>query len=173
MIYPSDPYAQTLRAIGQSLELLHIESFDLESRGNDYLVRGRTAAPPRVVQESVLWVFWRLKDRDPSPQAVPEAFGLLYTPEQIDQLENKGRAKRHDPHGMPDTTSVSQILRATGAYLDAKGARPLGISRREQEVTVRYETAEGQGAFEEHALSFFHDFGIRMYGDRRNNLLSP
>ncbi|MGH7775360.1 MAG: hypothetical protein ACREQA_24305 [Candidatus Binatia bacterium] len=172
MIYPSDPYAQTLRAIGQSLELLHIESFDLESRGNDYLVRGKASAPPRDIQEKVLWVFWRLKDRNPeqtwpSPQAVPEGFGLLYTPEQIDRLENKGRARRHDPHGMPDASSVSQILRATGAYLDAKGARPLGISRREQEVTVRYETTEGRGAMEEHALSFFHDFGSRMCGDRQ------
>ena len=39
-------YAKPLRAIGQVLEALHVQEFEMESDGNDYIVRGRAKADP-------------------------------------------------------------------------------------------------------------------------------
>ncbi len=42
------PYAESLRAIGQSLEMVHIESFRLEKEGDSYVVRSESLTPARL-----------------------------------------------------------------------------------------------------------------------------
>ena len=41
-------YAESLRAIGQSLEMVHVESFRLEKEGDSYLVRSESLTPNRL-----------------------------------------------------------------------------------------------------------------------------
>jgi hypothetical protein len=42
------PYAESLRATGQSLEMVHVESFKLEKEGDSYLVRSESLTPNRL-----------------------------------------------------------------------------------------------------------------------------
>jgi hypothetical protein len=42
------PYAESLRAIGQSLEMVHVESFRLEKEGDSYVVRSESLTPNRL-----------------------------------------------------------------------------------------------------------------------------
>lgn len=154
-------YAQTLRAIGQTLEVLDLEAFELKSDGRDYLVRGETAAlllEKQDLQESGLRAVWRRLLR--GQQAKPRSIELRYTPEDIDRLQREGQTRRRDPHEIPDPYSVSEILRAVGAYLDLKGAHLLEVSRRNGRVTIQYETAEGRRTVEKHKLSSLYNFWV-------------
>ena len=146
------PYAKSLRSIGQALERLHLESFELESDGNDCLVRGvfdpaPQGEPPQGSEKGPLPGIWRKLRRQDHAQTVfspvpwsSAVLELRYTPEEIERLEREGQSRRRDRHGTPDAASLSQLLRAVGAYLDSKGVRLVGISRKEQLVTIRYQT---------------------------------
>ena len=135
MIHTSD-YARSLRAIGQALEVLHVEAFQMESRGDDYLVLGGVTLQ------------------------------LRYTSEEIDRLEREGQARRRDPNGMPDGRSMSQLMRAVGAYLNHKGARLLRIFWLDQSVSLAYETAQGRQELDVRSLSSMYKFWVRMCGNR-------
>ena len=168
-------YAQPLRAIGQTLEVLHVEAFEIESQGDNYLVRGRIEGPalekamPQEVKESSLRVVWgKLRGRSPEPsgpsQLPPSSMGfhLRYSSEDIDRMEQEGQARRRDPHGALDPYSVSQLLRAVGAYVDHKAARLLGLSWRDQSVSLVYEAAQGRRELEVLRLFSVYDFWVRM-----------
>jgi hypothetical protein len=145
------PYAKSLRSIGQALEMLRFEAFDIESDGDDCLVRGvfqpSEDRAPEDLHSGPLPGIWRKLRRQDYAQAgfspVPWSaivLELRYTPEEIDRLDHEGQARRRDPHGTPDADSLSQTLRAVGAYLDTKGVRLVGISRKNPFVIIRYQT---------------------------------
>ena len=170
------PYAKTLRSIGQALEMLHLESFELESDGNDCLVRGifQPASPgesqPQNVQAGPLPGIWRKLRREDHKQTgfslVPWSslvLELRYTPAEIERLEREGQARRRDPHGTPDANSLSQLLRAIGAYLDSKGVRLVGISRRDRFVTLQYQMGRRNRQEEFLTPSSLHDLWASMY----------
>jgi hypothetical protein len=129
------------------LELLNLKEFELLTEGEDYLVRGNIGTPPS----------WRPLE-------------LRYTPEDIDQLERAGQAKRRDPHAMPRPYSVSQILRVIGDYLDYRGGRLLELSRQRTWVTIHYETEQGQRKEEPRLDSFIYDLFVHMYLQRGRRL---
>ena len=131
-------YAKPLRAIGQDLEKLHVQEFEVESDGNDYIVRGRAKADP------------------------PEE-SFRYTPEDLNRLEREGQAKRHDPNQMPNARSASQVLRATGAYVNDTSSRLLGVIWQNQSVRIMYETALGSQEVDEIEVSSMYDFCMHMY----------
>lgn len=174
-MYRVGNYAQPFRAIGQALEVLQIEAFDIESDGDAYLVRGSAAAPPDAesVGESAVQHIWGLipgraarSSKVGTAAVSPAQIELRYTPEDLDRLESEGQARRRHTHEMPDTSSVSQVLRALGDYLNYKRARWLKIMRKEQVIVIEYETPAGQKIEEILSGSDLYDFWVRMYMKR-------
>ena len=148
-------YAQPLRAVGQALELMKMESFELEPDGDDFIVRGkvtaRGAGPNPQTAESPSLRFSR-ETRKSSPLSVVEAVAapaignqldLCYTLKDVDRLEQKGQGRRGEPPGITDAPSLSHDLRTIGAYLEEKPARLVKIAKHEESVTVVYETLSG------------------------------
>ncbi|MCZ6625036.1 MAG: hypothetical protein O7B35_12525 [Deltaproteobacteria bacterium] len=169
-------YAQPLRTMGQDLEVLRVEAFEIESVGNDYIIRGRTEVPPleespsHAFKKSGLRAVWgrfrgRYSEQKEPTAHQPSSVGLElhYTPEDIERLEREGQARRRDPNRMPNAHSTSQLLRAVGAYVDHKGARLLAVSWRDQSVSIVYETAQGRRELDVFRLDSMYDFWVRMY----------
>lgn len=168
-------YALPLRAIGQALELMHIEAFELEKEGNDYVVRGRTKVLPceRLLPQDLSHNLVHLARGNVPSQPSEEkesstvrpssvALELRYTPEEIDRLDREGQASRRDSNKMPDGHSMSELLRAAGDYVDQRGARLLGISWRYQSISIVYETAQGRRELDMLSLSSMYDFWLLM-----------
>jgi hypothetical protein len=151
-------YSQSLRALGQCLERRGLTAFDVENKDDAYLVRDRSAEEPETKDTA-------------DPNAAPgEAelirsdapFRLRYTQDEIAGLDLEGRARRRDPSGMPDAYSLSQLLRAVGAYVQHKHGRLLALCWREQWAAIIYEAETGREV-EILKPSSIYDFWVRMY----------
>ncbi|MDP2605741.1 MAG: hypothetical protein Q8S00_24630 [Deltaproteobacteria bacterium] len=145
-------YAQPLRAIGQALEILKMESFELEPDGDDFVVRGKvTARGGDADVESAESRNLRfngegeqnLEAPDAEPVATPaivNRLDLCYTLKDVDRLEQKGQARRGEAPAAAQTPGLSHLLRTIGAYLEEKPARLVKIVKDRESVTVIYET---------------------------------
>jgi hypothetical protein len=172
-------YAQRLRAIGQALETLNLTSFEIEPVGEDFYVKGILTAHPELSENRLslekLNAVWgkRPKTERANPDLdetkvapVLTPIELQYTRKDVDRLEQEGQTKRSDPHRVPDTSSLSQILRCVGAYLNQKAARLVKIARNAEAVSVEYETSLGSIHKETLEVSQMYDLWVRMYMQR-------
>jgi hypothetical protein len=144
----TDSYSQTLRTIGQALDLLHLRTFKLICDGDDYVVRPQTettALEEKDPQESGF-----PSTRSGLPGAYQEvavkpiASEIRFTSADIERLEREGQAERGFPGKVQRGNSLSQILRAVGGYIDSKAATLLEISKEDGSVVIQYRTARGQ-----------------------------
>ena len=158
--------SQVLRAIGQDLEARHVKAFDIERQNDLYCVwiRKQTpppeSVPPAKPRRSVLRAV-RSGFRDSAPGA--PASQLRYLPKDIDRLEREGRAMRHNPNGMPDAHSLSQLLRALGGYVNRQDVHLLAISWRDAFVSLVYRTAEGRRELDNFRPDSIYDLWVQMY----------
>jgi hypothetical protein len=148
-------YAQPLRAIGQALEALKMESFELEPDGDDFVVRGnvtaRGAGPDPQTSESRNLRFNRETEGTShvseveavTTPAIVNQLDLCYTLKDVGRLEQTGQGRRGEPPGITEAPSLSHTLRTIGAYLEEKPARLVKIAKRAESVTVVYETLSG------------------------------
>ena len=118
--------------------------FELKAEGEDYLVRSETSAG-------------RLE--------------LRYAPKDIGRLERQGRARRSDPSRTPDFSSLSQVLRAIGHYIDDKDGYLLGVSKKAPSLgtrvlSVQYKATRGSPTQEEFSASGIEALCVRMYKRR-------
>lgn len=169
-------YAQPLRAIGQALETLNIQSFELEPVGDDFFVRGNIAVTSADLRRTI-WGKTRSEngekgaDGNATELKVDSPVELLYELKDIERLEEQGRSKRINPHGTANPTSLSQVLRCIGAYLNQKRARLLKLSREAESVVVEYETSLGTNMKEMLSASELYDLWVRMYLQRAERTL--
>jgi len=148
-------YAQPLRAIGQALEILKMESFELEPDGDDFVVRGKVTARGRAAdvestESRSLRFSWEgernLEATDAEPGATPaivNQLDLCYTLKDVDRLEQKGQTRRGEAPAVAETRGLSHLLRTVGAYIEEKPARLVKIVKQTESVTVVYETLSG------------------------------
>ncbi len=141
-------YAKPLRAIGQDLEKLHVQKFEVESDGNDYIVRTMVEAD-QMNHDAATPSYKTLEHR--------------YTPEDLNRLEREGQAKRHNLNQMPNARSISQVLRTTGAYVNDSSSRLLRVTWQNQSVRIMYETTLGDQQVDEIEVSSLYNFWMRMY----------
>lgn len=165
----SPSYAQLLRPVGQMLEGLEVESFVLQVEGDDFIVQGRQRArkSPQA-QEKTLRVVWQiLRGREASPKepaaASAGALELRYTRDDVARMEREGQSRRREPGQTPEAHGTSQILRAVGAFVDHKGGRFLAVSKRDQNVTIEYQSPLNRKVVDELTVSSLYDFWVRMY----------
>jgi len=173
-------YARELRAVGQALEARHVFSLDLELRGGLYVVRGKVTAADYAqssfsgfIQDFVSGVGSVLTGaRRPSTYEID----LSYRPEDIEELDSKGRAHRRNGDRNPDPYALAQKLRGVGSFLDYRPEITLtGISVEDRWVTVRYRTAEGHIEEAKQDVAYFYNYWVKMYLRRglRHNLTFP
>ena len=177
-------YAQPLRAIGQALEVLKIQDFEIEPENGCYYVRGNVFAaagksgPGRGTGSEHLRVIWgsggengqskqarARNDRNDSTASV-SAVELYYTAQDIERLEQEGRARRGLGGEAAEAYSVSQILRSIGAYLNQKRARLYKLRRETDRIVVEYDTTIGSRMKETLAIKDLYDLWVRMYLQR-------
>ena len=173
-------YAQPLRAIGQALETLKIDGFEMEPSGEDFLVRGKVPFTQRKLlldqcnTEQLRTVWGSLpRQADPFGDApAPSDSGnlarieLCYTVEDVERLDQEGRSRRGKSQSVGDAWSLSQILRSVGAYLNQKRACLSKITRESDGVAVEYETSIGSKMKETLAIKDLYDLWVRMYLQR-------
>ena len=171
-------YSMILRVIGQRLEPLRPETYEVVCYGNSYLVRCRVKEDDRGKKEKKvkgLASFLRLWREHETPvireKANVETFmnvEFLYSLEELNRQDEERKEPRGDPNTMPDLYTISNTLRAVGEFLDHKpDAKLLFVSNRAQQVVILYETKRGARNLEEFPISTLYDFGVKEYLRRK------
>jgi len=154
--------AQTLRAIGQTLERLTIDTFKLHYGDYSMVIRElakgaqRQFRDPRIVRP-------RLRD-------------LHYSFQEIESLDRQGRGHRLNPEGLPDSNSLTNVLRTAGNLVDLKSGQLVAVTRSDDRcLKIRYETMRGGIQGEILDASDLHFLFVSFYlkrADRRQALVS-
>jgi hypothetical protein len=151
---------QELRTVGQGLESLNVEDFDLRSEADGYFAlaipRLQSASAERT--QTVRSTWWSLARGGSTDQLLSEAgpnvLRVLFTPEGILRLEAAGIAKRSTRSGgAPDLTKLAPVLRMIGERLDDKAARLLKVSKRGSWISFEYASGADERLSEEWKLS--------------------
>jgi hypothetical protein len=173
-------YSKILRVIGQRLEPLRPETYEVVCYGNCYLVRCRVKEDSQGKKEEEkkvrgLAAFLRLW-REPENPRIGEKphegtsmnVEFLYSLEELNHEDEEHKEPRRDPNAMPDPYSLSNTLRAVGAFLDRKpDIKLLFASNHGQEVVILYETKGGVRHLEEYPISTIYEFSVKEYVKRK------
>jgi hypothetical protein len=185
-IGPQD-YARHLRVIGQDLENIQLDTFNLECAGDAYLVWVRSdgghegghpllgAGKGRLLQK--LW-----RNRIPSHTVAREESytdshaqtgkRLRYSVADLDRMERGQRTHRRQQSGAADGHSLSQLLRTVGDLVGRKGERLLGISWQALSISMVVETPQGRKEIDVFRPDNLYDLWVKMYLRRDNRALS-
>jgi hypothetical protein len=169
--------AQELRTVGQGLDSLGVEDFDLEGESGGYFALGipeLSAVPERKVNLQRLAEKLRRgfsgehrSDRKLA-EVGPQVLRILFTPEGILRLEAAGIAKRNPVSaGIPNFTKLAQALRMIGEYLEAKSARLLKVRKRGGRISFEYATAGERRASEQWKLAKLYNRWVEISKQRR------
>src|SRR5262245_9684177 len=156
-------YAQSLRVVGQVLDTLGVDSFHLEKRIDDFIVRPeRTEVTrKRPVEKGFLSrITQKILAEDDSDKELPSR--LYFTPSEIVSADTQRRLNRKISDSPSDRRDLSFVLRVLGNYLDRKRAADFGIRWSKHSALVSY------GQHEEYfTAENLYDLGISMYLKRR------
>jgi hypothetical protein len=176
---PSASLGQELRAVGQGLESLDVEDFDLRADGGGYFALGmprsaNTASPPtsaglrEMFQDAWHSFTGQIDKTDTASKTTSAALRVLFTPEGILRLEREGKAKRNeDSAGVPNLSKLAQILRMIGEYVEEKSGRLLKARKRRDRISFEYETAANKRVTEEWNLVQLYEFWLKASDQRQ------
>jgi len=173
-------YSRILRVVGQKLEPLRPETYEVVCYGNCYLVRCRVKEDSQGKKEEEkkvrgLAAFLRLwrEPESPSTRENPNEgtsmnVEFLYSLEELSRQDEERKEPRRDPNAMPDPYSLSNTLRSVGEFLDRKAdVKLLFASNRGQEIVILYETQGGVRNLEEYPISTLYDLSVKTYVKRK------
>ena len=171
-------YESTLRAIGQGLENIETESFDVETSDDQYLVGGECKTknvaplPDPVSAKSFLafiGTFGKKKTTQTARSQTYRFSGLRFTAADIDVLDQKGKMLRaQSTDAMPDPHSIAQVLRMAGAYLDHKASRLIKLSWRQQSLSLWHVNSLGDEAKEVFTPADLYNLWVHQFKKRLN-----
>jgi hypothetical protein len=142
------PHAASLRAIGQSLTMLRLQVFRLQTTGDCYIVRSEALT---AVHQWILRNYFAEKTGESAvlDQKSTDLNGgdgsLCYGPREIARL-NEGERKNGKIHALEqagEADQLAQLLRALGEHLDSKEATVFEISWSPDAIAVDYQTPNG------------------------------
>lgn len=168
---PALNFSQMLRPVGQMLEPLQVESLSLRMEEGGVSVRAHQR--PQPVQPSsdvslrVSWQIFRRKKNEPEPQPSSGVLELHYTSEDINRMDTEAQARRKGTGGSPEAHTLSQILRAVGAFVDQKQGRLLGVTIEGHDIAIEYESALKKSSVEKFTVASLYDYWVKMYLRRR------
>jgi hypothetical protein len=166
-------YSKRLRVIGQVLEALEAKAYDIVCYANCYLIRCQTQGKERKLKSFPN--FLRLWREDTERKTAAAASGrppmnveVIYTSQEIEDLDEQRKARRRDLKGMPSPHSLSNMLRCAGKELSTKkNVRLLLVSNHDHTVVMVYQTANGIRKVEEHPMSVLYDTWVKTYVKRK------
>ena len=173
-------YSRTLRVVGQKLEPLRPETYEVVCYSDCYLVRcrvkednqGKKEEEKKVRGLAAFLRLWREPEKPSTGEKPNEGTSMnvefLYSLEELNLQDEERKEPRHDANAMPDPYSLPNTLRAVGAFLDRKpDAKLLFASNRGQEVAILYETKDGVRNLEEYPISALYEFQVKEYIKRK------
>jgi hypothetical protein len=159
-------YAQSLRAIGESLEAQGINGFELEKQDENCILRVIAAQPAseRSFFKRIVQILRRSQncDQEPSDPAAPTQ-SLCYTPSDISRLMTEQQSQHGAVNVMADAHKLAQVLRVVGDYLDRKEASAFTVSMSGDSLSVAYETGSGHQINESFTTENLYDRAVNMY----------
>jgi len=177
----ANSYRRSLRAIGQGLEALYVEEFDLEAGNYHYVVHGHCkkvkpeVSPPKSNLLMDAFHFLRRNSKTHSSTRTPvkrilssfEFTGLRITGRDIVRFERQGKAQSSNGPGTLNPQSISQTLRLAGSYLDHKQSRLLRLSWRSQTLTLWRRDGFGIESREIFTPANLYDLWVHQYKQRK------
>jgi hypothetical protein len=159
-------YEITLRAIGQAMEALSIDAFELLLDGENFVVYGGTESPPSGEKPSVRR--FRLFQRS-QKQAKRRGFyisGMRFGEADVARLDRDGRNTRTDAERCPDTNSLAHGLRMIGAHIDKTGLNVIGIVRSQGAFTLWHKSRAGAEVKQIFNHANLYDLWVHLYKKR-------
>lgn len=158
---------QELRAVGQGLESLDVEDFDLTADGEGYFAlatRRLSTATSKAAVRKVIRIAWqKFSGQNRRIDAAPGVLRVVFTPEGILRLERMGRQRRKPQSvGLPDLTRLAQILRIVGERLDELSGRLVKLTKRGEKVIIEYSSAANRRRTEEWQLSELTELWLEL-----------
>jgi hypothetical protein len=162
-------FSQLLRPVGQMLEALQVESLSLkvEDAGVSVRAQKRPERPAPDISLHVTWQIFRRKKSQTAPQPSSGVLDLHYSHDDILRMDSEAQAHRKGTGGSPEAHTLSQILRAVGAFVDQKQGRLLGVTIEGQDIAIEYESALRKTLTEKFTVSSLYDYWVKMYLRRR------
>jgi hypothetical protein len=165
-------FSQLLRPVGQMLEPLRIDSFSLKVEEGGVAVFADKHAAPQPVQNvsvKVSWQIFRRKKAEAAQELQPSSGSLEihYSHDDIARMDTEGQSKRTGAPGSPEAHTLSQILRAVGAFVDQKQGRLLAVVKDGQDISIEYESALKRTLTEKFTVASLYDYWVKMYLRRR------
>jgi hypothetical protein len=160
-----DQYARALRAIGQDLADFFPERLEIEMSGENFVARGRRRPGASAWRNNEERVIQRALSQ-PSPQVQQSPFVRTYTPDDIDHLDEMGRARRTDADQRPDLYSLAERLRMIGRIVDEKNARLENLCHDMNAITLAYRDAQDRIHQEEYSILTLYKLQQHYYSGR-------
>jgi len=180
----SPDYQSILRAIGQGIEKLGVESVDLElSDNHEFVVSGmyRETTQASTVKPKTKTSFLSLiinaaktnAKRKPDT-ALFHFAGIRFTQSNIDLLDRAGKASRSRRDGNPQNPlGIAHVLRMAGAYLDDKGSRFSRLLWQHGTLTLWHIKENGVEAKELFRPENLYDNWVHHFKTRKSHALRP
>jgi len=176
-------YEQAFRVIGQDLDSNRAGDFLLKRQEENFLVQAQVRAQPdeMVTDTEGKKGNWRKRLREwlakdtkseedvDSKKTRWHAVDLFYTPQDIDRLESLGRQRRGLGEEKPDSQTAAEALRVIGAYLDSIRVEIVSLAKNGRLIKIELDHGKGSLRTEEHDISSFYDFSVKMYLKRKRN----
>jgi hypothetical protein len=78
-------------------------------------------------------------------------------------MNSEGRAKRGPTAGTPEAHSLSQVLRAVGAFVDQKGGVLETVRKDDQKIEFEYTSVSKTTTTQQFTLATLYDYWVQMY----------
>ena len=152
--------AQSLRVIGQHLQGISIDTFELEKTGDKYILWLDRNQPNGKSSTKTGFKSISTMDRAHEKIATP----LHFRGSDILGLDVESRLRRSEDGGMPDAGSLGLKMRVLGQYLDLKRADDFAISWSTGSVRISFLQKE-----QSLSPSNLYELGICMYLKRSDD----
>ncbi len=171
-------YSRLLRVIGQTLEPLRPETYEVVCYGTCYLVRcrvkengqGEKEEEKRVRGFSAFLRLWREQEKPSMAENEQTSMNVefLYSVDELNRLDEERKKPRSDAETVSDPYSFSNTLRVVGEFLDRKGdAKLLFACNHGQDVVILYETEPGIRKLEQYPISTLYEYWVKQYVRRK------
>lgn len=178
-------YQKVLRAIGQGIERLGVESFDLKlGDDHDFVISGTyregsttPVSKPRTKSSFLSLIICAAK-KGKTPKASAPLFHfseIRFTRDNLDLLDRAGKASRWHGDGLPPhPVGIANVLRMAGAYLDIRHSRFCRLSWQQQMLTLWHADEKGRETKEIFSPENLFDQWVHHFKTRRPpHLMKP
>ncbi len=152
--------AQFLRVIGQDLDALGTDFFELAKWSDDYIVwleRSEFASKLSSQKGFLSKITQKILGQDDSDTEIPNR--INFTPSDIIWADTQRQLKRKKSGSPSDLRDLSFVLRVLGDYLDRQKASQFTISYwPKHSIMISYDQKQERFTSEN-----LYDFGIHMY----------